>query len=64
MGNIDLGKYHLRTDLIIENNEVIHQMEIIDGIKVTSSYQEGNYITIEFDDATDYNNSKEEYKSF
>ena len=54
MGNIDLGKYHLRTDLIIENNEVIHQLEIIDDIKVTSSYQDGNYITIEFEDITNY----------
>ena len=54
MANIDLGKYHLRTDLIIENQEVIHQKENIDGILVTSSYQDGNYITISFEDITNY----------
>ena len=54
MGNIDLGKHHLRTDLIIENNEVIHQKETIDGLEVTSSYQDGNYITISFEDITNY----------
>lgn len=54
MANIDLGKYHLRTDLIIENQEVIHQKENIDGIIVTSSYQDGNYITVSFDDITNY----------
>lgn len=54
MGNIDLGKHHLRTDLIIENNEVIHQKETIDGFEVTSSYQDGNYITISFEDITNY----------
>ena len=54
MGNIDLGKHHLRTDLIIENKEVIHQKETIDGLEVTSSYQDGNYITISFEDITNY----------
>ena len=54
MGNIDLGKHHLRTDLIIENNEVIHQKETIDGFEVTSSYQDGNYITISFEEITNY----------
>lgn len=54
MGNIDLGKHHLRTDLIIENNEVTHQKETIDGFGVTSSYQDGNYITISFEDITNY----------
>lgn len=54
MGNIDLGKYHLRTDLIIENEEVIHQKEVIDGIEITSSYKDGNYITISFEDITNF----------
>jgi len=54
LGNIDLGKHHLRTDLIIENKEVIHQKETIDGLEVTSSYQDGNYITISFEDITNY----------
>lgn len=54
LGNIDLGKHHLRTDLIIENNEVIHQKENINGLEVTSSYKDGNYITITFEDITNY----------
>ena len=54
MAKIDLGKYHLRTDLIIENNEATHQKETIDGIEVTSSYKDGNYITISFDDITNF----------
>lgn len=54
MGKIDLGKYRLRTDLIIENNDLEHHIETIDGIEVTSSHQNGNYITISFEDITDY----------
>lgn len=54
MGQIDLGKFKLRTDLIIENNELTHTKETIDGIEVTSSYQDGNYITITFEDITDF----------
>lgn len=54
MGNIDLGKYRLRTDLIIENNDAKHNTEIIDGIEVTSTYKDGNYVTISFEDITNY----------
>ena len=54
MGQIDLGKFKLRTDLIIENNELIHKKETINGIEITSSYQDGNYITITFEDITDF----------
>lgn len=54
MGNIDLSKYHLRTDLIIENQEATHTKKNIDGIDVTSSYKDGNYITISFEDITDF----------
>ena len=54
MNNIDLSKYRLRTDLIIENNDVSHQREIINGIEVTSSEKDGNYITISFEDITNY----------
>ena len=54
MGQINLGKFKLRTDLIIENNELTHTKETIDGIEVTSSYQDGNYITITFEDITDF----------
>ena len=54
MGKIDLGKYHLRTDLIIENNNLKHTKENIDGIEITSSYKDGNYVTISFEDITDF----------
>ena len=54
MNNIDLSKYRLRTDLIIENNDIAHQKEIINGIEVTSSKKDGNYITISFEDITNY----------
>ncbi|MBQ2873502.1 MAG: GPR endopeptidase [Bacilli bacterium] len=54
MGNIDLGKFKLRTDLIIENNEANHKKETIDGIEITSSYKDGNYVTISFEDITNF----------
>ena len=54
MGNIDLSRYHLRTDLIIENDTLEHTKGSIDGIEVTSSYKDGNYLTISFEDITDY----------
>ena len=54
MSKIDLSKYHLRTDLIIENNTLEHNKENIDGVEITSSYQNGNYITISFEDITDF----------
>lgn len=54
MGNIDLGKFHLRTDLIIENKEATHNKETIEGIEVTSSYKDGNYVTISFEDITNF----------
>lgn len=54
MGKIDLSKYHLRTDLIIENDEATHNTKSIEGIEVTSSYKDGNYITISFEDITNF----------
>lgn len=54
MNNIDLSQYRLRTDLIIENNDISHQKEIINGIEVTSSKKDGNYVTISFEDITNY----------
>lgn len=54
MGNIDLGKFPLRTDLIIENNSLNHVKKTVEGIDITSSYQDGNYVTISFDDITDF----------
>lgn len=54
MAKIDLSKYKIRTDLIIENQELEHNSKSIDGIDITSSYQDGNYVTISFEDITDY----------
>jgi aspartate-semialdehyde dehydrogenase len=54
MNRINLSKYNLRTDLIIEKDDAIHNKKIIDGIEVTSSYQNGNYITITFEDITNF----------
>lgn len=71
---IDLGKYKIRTDLAIEaikeNKEgIICNSNEIDNVKITDVYideigskkigkKKGNYITIEFDDVTDFENSK------
>ena len=54
MSKIDLSKFNLRTDLIIENTAVKHQKKIINGIEITSSNQDGNYITITFEDITNF----------
>lgn len=65
---VDLGKYQIRTDLIIEKDEqnFKNTEEIIDNIKVTKTIlnkdnlidnkQAGTYITIEFEDVTDSDN--------
>lgn len=65
----DLSKYNIRTDLAIELVKDGINTKDIDGIKVTSitidsskakiiNKKPGSYITIEFDDITDYNNSE------
>lgn len=64
MGNINLGKFHLRTDLIIENNELKHVKENIEGIEITSSYKDGNYITISFEDITNFESREKVGKIF
>lgn len=56
MHNIDLSKYNIRTDLIIENNELSHNEKDFDGIKITTTKKDGNYITISFEDITDFQN--------
>ncbi len=69
---IDLSKYEIRTDLAIDQIEeksvlkgVKHNTEIIDDIKVTTvkldeendlNKKKGEYITLEFEDVTDYEN--------
>ena len=78
--NIDLSKYKLRTDLAIEvikdNIDGINSKIIInDDIKITEvnidlnaskiiNKKPGNYYTIEFEDITDYDNSKKVEKIF
>ena len=56
MHEIDLSNYNIRSDLIIENNDISHSEEIIDGITITRTKKDGNYITLSFDDITDYGN--------
>ena len=58
MGYINLGKYNIRTDLIIDDDKIIHNEENINGIIVNTTKKDGNYITISFDDITDSNNFK------
>lgn len=76
---IDLKKYQIRTDLLIENLDDLNKSKSknkeFENIKVTSvtlnkedafkiSKKPGNYITIEFDDITDSDNSKNVTKVF
>lgn len=77
---IDLSKYTIRTDLAIESineikNNIEFSEEIIDSIKVTKTYidehnsklidkKKGNYITIEFNDVTDFDNKEKVKKVF
>ena len=70
---IDISMFNIRTDLAIEeidlndkniscyqkNNIKITNIIINDKNKDKYFKKEGNYITIEFDDITDFNNSKE-----
>ncbi|MBQ8219191.1 MAG: GPR endopeptidase [Bacilli bacterium] len=64
MNKIDLSKINLRTDLIIEKNNINHEEKEIDGIKITSSYQDGNYITLSFEDITDFDYREKVGKHF
>lgn len=54
MKNIDLGKYKIHTDLIIENNDIKNEVKNIDNVIVTTSKNNGNYVTISFDDITNF----------
>lgn len=68
---VDLKKYNLRTDLVIENNDNYMNQEVNDNddVKVTTinlnkdeasliNKKEGLYITIEFNDITDTSNKE------
>ncbi len=54
MGQIDLSKYNVRTDLIIEDEKIVHNEEDIDGMTITKTKKKGNYFTISFQDITNY----------
>ena len=62
MGKIDLSKYNVRTDLIIEDNKLIHDEKIVDGLVITTTKKDGNYITLSFDDITDNENREKVIK--
>lgn len=65
---VDLNKYEIRTDLVIEKDDkdFVNNEEIIDEIKITKTKlnknnliknkDKGTYITIEFEDITDSSN--------
>lgn len=56
MSKIDLSKYNLRSDLIIENEELIHDEKRVDNVTITTTKKDGNYVTLLFDDITDHDN--------
>jgi len=78
--NIDLSKYKTRTDLAIEvigdNKEgITSNVYNVDDIKITDVFinkkagdkigkKQGNYITIEFNDVTDFENQKKVERVF
>ena len=81
MGQIDMSKYQIRTDLVLDelDNIVDDTLKIekrnVDDIKITDvlvqeelknklNKKKGRYITIEFDDVTDYENKKKVTKVF
>lgn len=76
---IDMSKYDVRTDLLVEtikdNNDIKQNVKTIDDIKITEvlideesekiiGKKRGNYVTIEFDDVTDYTNKEKVKKVF
>ncbi len=54
MTKIDLSKYKLRTDLIIEDTNIKHSEKDMGGIKIIKTVNNGNYYTISFKDITNY----------
>lgn len=76
---IDLSKYNLRTDLLVETinekDNIKTDIKIDNNIKITKIFvdeilekklgkKQGNYITIEFEDVTDYLNKENVKKIF
>ena len=76
---IDLSKYNLRTDLLVEtikdDENIKSDVQTIDEVKITRVFineenekkigkKSGNYITIEFNDVTDHTNKEKVKKIF
>lgn len=80
MGNkINLSKYNIRTDLIVDvidnNSNINKETDTYDGVKITRvevekdmeeelNKKKGTYITIEFDDVTNYEDREKIGKCF
>ena len=58
MGKIDLSNYNLRTDLIIEDNKLIHDEKIVNGVVINTTKKDGNYVTLSFEDITDHDSNQ------
>lgn len=54
MGKIDLSNFNIRTDLIVENNDLSHEEIKKDGLTITKTIQDGYYVTLSFEDITDF----------
>jgi len=81
MNEIDMSKYRIRTDLVVDELDNIKDADIkiekriIDNIKITDievkkeyetkiNKKQGRYITIEFEDVTDYHNRQKVMEAF
>lgn len=64
MNEIDLSQYNLRTDLIIDDKQMLHKELSIDDLTITTSMKDGNYITLSFNDVTDNDNYQKVVKHF
>ena len=80
MGNkINLSKYNIRTDLIVDiidnNSNINKETDNYEGVKITRkkkkkdmeeelNKKKGTYITIEFDDVTNYEDREKIGKCF
>ena len=56
MRGINLAKYKIHTDLVIEDNARLVDSKNESGTTVIHKYKDGNYITISFNDITDSDN--------
>lgn len=54
MNQINLSNFNIRTDLIIENPTLKHEEITEDNVTITKTIQDGYYVTLSFEDITDY----------